>query len=229
MKIEMRNRGAFSSTLVKLAPGESFVSESGALFRSSGNINVDVSTRAGGGAGGLLGGLKRLVAGEKFFFSTYTVGDDQEGEVGLAPTLQGEMRVLPCDGSTTWVLTGGSYLGSTPELTINTKFQGFKGLFSGESLSFVEVTGKGHLLVSAFGRITEIDVEGGLVVDTGHVVAFESTLSYSISKAGGSWFQSWLVGEGLVLNFEGKGKIYVQSHNPSEFGGLLGPKLPQRS
>lgn len=229
MKIEMRNRGAFSSALVKLAPGESFVSESGALFRSSGNINVDVTTRGGGGAGGLLGGLKRLMAGENFFFSTYTAGDDQEGEVGLAPTLQGEMRALPCDGSTTWVLTGGSYLASTPGLTINTKFQGFKGLLTGESISFVEVTGKGHLLVSAFGRITEIDVDGGLVVDTGHVVAFENTLKYTVSKAGGSWFQSWLAGEGIVLNFEGKGKIYVQSHNPSEFGGLLGPKLPQRS
>jgi len=228
MKIEMRNRGAFSSTLIKLAPGESFVSESGALFRSSGNINVDVSTRAGEGSGGLLGGLKRLVAGEKFFFSTYSVEGDQEGEVGLAPTLQGEMRVLPCDGSTTWVLTGGSYLASTPELTINTKFQGFKGFVTGESISFVEVSGNGHLLVSAFGRITEIDVDGVLVVDTGHVVAFESTLKYSVSKAAGSWVQSWLAGEGIVLNFEGKGKIYVQSHNPSEFGGLLGPKLPAR-
>ena len=125
-------------------------------------------------------------------------------------------------------MRGGSYLGSSESLALDTNFQGFRGMLSGESLSFISVSGAGVLLVNAFGKISGIDIEGGLTVDTGHVVAFESSLDYSIGKAGGSFLQSFLAGEGLVMNFRGQGRIYVQSHNPDEFGREIGPLLPPR-
>ena len=83
--------------------------------------------------------------------------------------------------------------------------------------------------MNAFGKITEVEVTGELTVDNGHVVAFEDSLTYSIGKAGGSWIQSFLTGEGLTMNFSGRGRLYVQSHNPDEFGKSLGPLLPPRS
>jgi len=83
-------------------------------------------------------------------------------------------------------------------------------------------------LVNAFGRIVEIDVDGPITVDTGHVVAYQESLNYRAGKVGGSWFQSWLGGEGIVLHFEGRGKLLVQSHNPDAFGWSLGPMLPPR-
>jgi len=226
--IEILSRGAFQSALVHLNPGEEFVSEAGAMFRASGNVDIDVTTRSMG-RGGILGGVKRLLAKESFFLSTYRVTDGSPGEVGLAPVHVGGVLPIEVRPGTAWVCAGGSYLGSGPQLEVNTQFQGFKGFLTGESLSFVEVRGTGPLLVSAFGRIAEHEVDGALTVDTGHVVAFEETLSYSVTKAGGSWIQSWLAGEGIVLNFEGRGKVICQSHNPDEFGGLLGPKLPERS
>ena len=228
MKIEILGEGAFASALVHLDAGDEFVSESGAMFRASSNVDIDVTTKSRG-KGGLLAGLKRLFAGEHFFFSTYKVTDGQPGEVGLAPTLQGGVRVIECDGLTGWYCTGGSYLGSTSGLTVETEFQGFKGFFTGESIFFLKITGRGQLLTSGFGRLAEIDVKDSITVDTGHVVAFQDTLEYTITKAGGSWIQSWLAGEGIVMNFTGKGRIIVQSHNPNEFGKTLGPKLPQRS
>jgi uncharacterized protein (TIGR00266 family) len=227
MKIDIIGKGSFASALIHLNPGESFVSEAGAMYRASANIDIDVTTRTRG-KGGILGGLKRLLAGESFFLSTYHVTNGQAGEVGIAPTHQGEVRVVQLDGSTDWLCAGGSYLGSTPGLRLDTEFQGLKGFFTGESLFYVVVSGAGLLLLGAFGRIIEIDVNDDLTVDTGHVVAFQDTLDYSISKAGRSWVQSWLAGEGLVMKFRGKGKILVQSHNPSEFGKSLGPLLPPR-
>jgi uncharacterized protein (TIGR00266 family) len=226
MDIRILDKGAFSSALVELGQGERFISESGAMFRASDNIDIDVTTRAGG-SGGVLGGLKRMLARENFFFSTYTC-QGPSGEVGLAPTLQGEVKVIDCDGSRKWICAGGCYLGSSPSLSIDTKYQGMKGFFTGEAISFVEVSGKGPLLVNAFGRINEIDVQGEIVVDTGHVVAFEETLEYSPGKAAAGWVQSFLSGEGIVLKFMGRGKLFVQSHNPGEFGGFLGRLLPPR-
>ena len=134
MDIQIADRGAFSSALVKLDPGEKFVSESGAMFRASSNIDIDVTTKSRG-KGGIMGGLKRLLAGEKFFFSTYTCEGAEPGEVGLAAGLQGEIKVIELDGSAKWICTGGSYLGSTTELQIDTLRlngmllpQGMKGL-----------------------------------------------------------------------------------------------------
>jgi len=227
VNVEILERGAFSSAVVHLEPGDEFTSEAGAMYRASSNVDIDVTTRSFG-KGGVLGGLKRMLAKESFFLSKYRVTDANSGEVALAPVHVGSVRRIDVAPETAWISTGGSYLGSGPGLKIDTEFQGLKGLFTGESISFVKVSGSGPLLVSAFGRIVEHDVEGELVVDTGHVVAFTERLSYSISKVGGSWIQSWLAGEGIVLRFSGQGKILVQSHNPSQFGGLLGPQLPER-
>ena len=82
--------------------------------------------------------------------------------------------------------------------------------------------------MSAFGKISLIEVDGALTVDTGHVVAFEETLEYTVTKVGGSWLQSMMTSEGVVMNFKGRGRIYVQSHNPDQFGRQLGPLLPPR-
>lgn len=227
MHIEVLDSGAFASALVRLESGETFVSESGAMFRASANVDIDVTTRTRG-RGGLLSGLKRMLAAESFFFSTYRTTDGQPGEVGLAPTHLGDVRVMDLEESPGWICTGGSFLGATSGVGVATEFQGLKGLLSGESLSFVKLSGSGQFVVSAFGRMVEMTLKEPLTVDTGHVVAFEESLSYTITKPGGSWLQAWLSGEGFVFRFTGTGRILVQSHNPSEFGQLLGPMLPAR-
>ncbi len=227
MKIEILGGGAFESALVHLEPGERFVSESGALYRASSNIDVDVTTSSGG-AGGLLSGVKRLLAKEHFFFSTYETNDGRPGEVGLAPTHQGELLIIDVAPPTHWLCAGGSYLGSSAGLKVDTQFQGFKGFVTGESLVFLDVSGSGQLLVNAFGRLVESEVEDTLTVDTGHLVAFENTLQYTISKAGSSWIHSLLGGEGLVMKFTGRGRVVTQSHNPRGFGTALGKLLPPR-
>lgn len=233
MNIEIQNRGAFASALVTLQPGEEFISESGAMYRASSNLDIDVTTRSSG-KGGVLAGVKRLLAKQSFFFSRYSVEDETPGEVGLAPTHQGEIRILELDGSCAWYCTGGSFIGATAGLTIDTEFQGFKGFLGGESLSFLRLQGTGSVLASAFGRIAEIDVTDSLVVDTGHVVAFDENLEYRISKAGTSWMHSFFGGEGLVFNFSRKpgadapGRLLVQSHNPKDLGPQLGRLLPPK-
>ncbi|MFT5732776.1 MAG: hypothetical protein ACI80K_002547 [Paracoccaceae bacterium] len=230
MELEIKNPGAFGSALITLDPGESFVSEAGAMFRASANVDIDVTTRSRGGSGGIMGGLKRMLGGESFFLSTYTATGGQPGEVGVAPTLQGEVFPIQLDSSRPQVVcAGGSYLASDSEVSLNMEYQGLaRGLLGGESLFFVKASGNGILLVNAFGRITPIDVDGELVIDTSHIVAFEETMQYRVTKTNAGWIKSALSGEGLVMHFEGKGRVWVQSHNPKEFGARLGRRLPPR-
>ena len=220
--------GSYRSVMVELDRGEQFTSEAGAMFRASDNIEIDVTTKSRG-AGGLMSGVRRMMSGESFFLSTYKTRDNSPGEVGLAPTLAGDVVVIECTGIGGWLCAGGSYLGSSDGLSIDTQFQGFRGMFSGESLFFLDVEGRGQLLVSAFGSVNEVEIDGALTVDTGHVVAFEDTLEYTVGKAGGSWLQSFLSSEGIVMHFSGQGRVYLQSHNPDQFGETLGRLMPPRS
>ena len=231
MNVKIDTEGAFGSALIILEPGEKFVSEAGAMYRASANMDIDVESRRKkdeGMWGAFKSGIKAMFAGESFFLSSYTPNDGQSGEVGLAPTHQGEVRSVKV-GSDVWICSGGSYLGSSGGITLDTQYQGLtKGMFSKEGLVFVKASGQGDLLVNGFGRISSVDVSGGITIDNGHLIAFTEGLEYTISKAGSGWISSMMSGEGLVMNFRGQGKVLVQSHDPSRLGGVQGPMLPPR-
>ncbi|MEC7460480.1 MAG: AIM24 family protein, partial [Candidatus Thermoplasmatota archaeon] len=64
-----------------------------------------------------------------------------------------------------------------------------------------------------------------ITVDTGHVVAFESTVQYTINKVGG--LKSFAFGgEGLVMNFTGQGTVWIQTRNFSSLVDRIMPFLP---
>ena len=227
-KYTVSPKGSYRSVMVELEGDEQFTSEAGVMFRASDNVEIDVTTRSRGG-GGLMSGVRRMMSGESFFLATYKTRNDAPGEIGLAPTLAGDIVVIDCSGIGGWLCAGGSYLGSSDGLSVDTQFQGFRGMLSGESLFFLDVGGRGQLIVSAFGSVREVDIDGALTVDTGHVVAFEDSLEYTLGRAGGGWLQSFLSSEGVVMNFSGQGKVYLQSHNPDQFGHTLGGLMTPRS
>ena len=230
MNIKIDSEGAFGSAVVELELGEKFVSEAGAMYRASSNIDIEVVSRKKEGQGffgGIGAGLRAMMAGETYHLSSYQAGRGP-GEVGLAPTHQGEVRKVVI-GSETWICSGGSYLGSSAGIELDTQYQGLtKGMFSKEGLVFVKASGQGDLLVNGFGRISEVSIGSGITIDNGHLIAFTEGLEYEIGKAGGGWISSMMSGEGLVMKFRGQGKILVQSHDPSRLGGALGPLLPPR-
>jgi uncharacterized protein (AIM24 family) len=68
-----------------------------------------------------------------------------------------------------------------------------------------------------------------LTLDTGHVVAFDDTVQYSVRKAG-SWKSTLLGGEGLVTDFTGPGRVWLQTRSSMDLISWIQSKLPpQRS
>ncbi len=219
MQISIEHRPAYALAICRLDTDEQMKAESGAMLSMSSNVGIQSSS------GGVMKGLKRaLLGGESFFQNTFTA-EHAPGEVTFAPTLPGDIVHLPLNGEV--VVQGTSYLASSPGIDVNTRFKGFKGLFSGEGVFMLKVAGKGDLLLSAFGAIHEVEVDGEYVVDTGHIVAFESSLDFKIARVGG-WAATFFSGEGLVCRYQGKGKLWLQTRHPHEFGSLIGPKLPPR-
>jgi uncharacterized protein (TIGR00266 family) len=111
---------------------------------------------------------------------------------------------------------------------VKTKSGGFKGFFSGAGLFVLETQGQGQVIIGTFGAIEQVEVDGSMVIDTGHLAAWESSLTYKVGKSGSGWIASWLSGEGLVCHFEGRGTVYLQSRNAAEYGSAIGAMLPPR-
>ncbi|MDJ0726351.1 MAG: TIGR00266 family protein [Prochloraceae cyanobacterium] len=225
MDIEILHQPDSAIARVSLEPGEEVVAQAGAMVSMSGDMETETTLRRGKG-GGIIGGLKRMLAGESLFLSLFRP-TNQTAEVLLAPKLMGDIIVYEMKGQEL-VVQAASYLACASGVDIELGFTGFKSLLSGESIFWLVISGTGPVILTSFGSIYEVFVDGEYIVDTGHIVAFEKSLDYKISKPGTSWIGAFLGGEGFVCNFSGRGKVYCQTHNPGAFGQLIGSMLPPR-
>jgi len=226
MQIDITHRPGNSAAKVSLQAGESITAEGGAMIAMSGHMQVETTTHKKG-EGSVLGALKRMVTGESFFINHFTSAG-APGEVFFGTALSGDMMEYNLNGPGLMV-QGGSYVASAPTVNMDIQWQGFgKALFSGESMFLIHLSGSGPVILNSFGAVYPIQVNGEYIVDTGHIVAFEESLTYEVSKAGKSWISSFLGGEGLVCKFRGQGTVWCQSHNAGSFGTALGPSLKPR-
>lgn len=219
MQVNILYRSSQTIAQCWLQDGESLLAESGAMMGMSPNVQIQTQS------GGIAAGLSRMFAGESFFRNTFTAHGGN-GEVLLTTPLCGDMVVLEC-GRTQWMLQNSAYVASSLGVDVQTQST-FKGMFSGAGLFALATNGQGQCVVGAFGALEPVTVNGDLIIDTGHLVAWESHLQYKIAKATTGWIDSFLSGEGLVCHFSGQGTVYVQSRNTSEYGSTLGALLPPR-
>lgn len=227
MRFEVSYRPSHALGTAYLDAGESVRAEAGAMVSMTRNVGVDTSMSSRR-AGGLLKSLKRgLLGGESFFTNLYTASGGP-AHISFAPRLCGDMIVHELTADRPLIIQGSSYVAAPDSVVLDTRWQGFRGFFSGETLFFLSASGYGPVLLNAFGAIETIELDGELIVDTGHLVAFTQGIDYRIDKAGRGWIDSFLSGEGLVLRVAGRGRLYVQSRNPSEYGKTIGRRLPAR-
>ncbi|NCC23269.1 MAG: TIGR00266 family protein [Alphaproteobacteria bacterium] len=227
MQIDILERPSNTVARLTFARGEEITAEGGSMVAMSSGLDARTTTHKKG-RGGIGRALKRMVGGESFFLNHYT--SERDGaELFLAPALSGDMLVHDLGGGKPGlVVQGSSFLAQTKDVDLDLGWQGLKSLFSGEGLFWLRVGGRGTVILNAFGMIYPVDVNGDYIVDTGHIVAFEDSLKFKISKVGASWMSSFLGGEGFVCRFEGKGRVWCQSHSPGAFGAVLGPMLLPR-
>ena len=223
MKHEILYKPSYSLAVLDMERGEEIVAESGAMVSMSPGISIETSTRGGG----LLGGLARkFLTNESFFLNTFHA--DEAGEITLAPPLPGDVFYTDMR-SQTLMVQSGSYMASSKSLSVDTQWGGAKTFFSKEGLFLIRVQGSGDLFLSSYGAIHIKELGHGekYIVDTGHMVAFDETVNYRVTRVGG--LKSTLFsGEGLVVELTGPGRILIQSRSADSFLSWLIPQLPSR-
>lgn len=221
MQIDIQHRPSYSFAIVQLSPNERIRAESGAMVSMSASVNIETKAE-----GGILKSLSRAVLGGESFFQNFYQAGPQGGEVTLAPKLPGDIALIELHGETLMV-QAGSYLASENGIDLNAKIS-MKAFLSAEGISVLEAKGSGKLLVSSYGAIYEKTLAAGekYIVDTSHLVAFDSTINVVPRTAGG--LKSTLFsGEGLVVELTGPGRLYIQTRSPKALIDWIIPQLPK--
>lgn len=224
MKIETRQGPAFGVARINLSGNEAVRVESGAMMTMSPDVVLAAKAE-----GGMLKSLKRAaLGGESFFVSTYTA-PAQGGFVDVAARLPGDIITYEVTAANPLFIQKGSWLANDTNVEINTQWGGFKNMFGSEGGFIIRAEGQGPVVFGCYGALEVWDLQAGerLTVDTGHMVAYESTVNMSIRKASdGGLIQSFKSGEGLVFDFSGPGKVWTQTRNPNELVGWIQSLMP---
>ncbi|HNJ97932.1 MAG TPA: TIGR00266 family protein, partial [Ilumatobacteraceae bacterium] len=113
----------------------------------------------------------------------------------------------------------GSWLANDVTVSVDTQWGGFKNMFGSEGGFIIRTEGQGTVVFACYGALEVWNLAAGqsLTVDTGHMVAYEDSVSMTMRKAsGGGLIQSFKSGEGLVFDFTGPGRVWTQTRNPTE-------------
>jgi uncharacterized protein (TIGR00266 family) len=197
------------AVILTLNAGDEVRAEAGAMMFMTDGIEMDARME-----GGLLGGLKRkLLAGESFFITHFrAVG--QAGKVAFAGPYPG--KIIALDMTNQQVLCQkDSFLCAVGDLDISialTRRLG-AGFFGGEGFILEKLEGSGRLFIHSGGTIVPFTLAAGerLKVDTGCLVALDSSVDYDIVRVGGIK-TSLFGGEGLFFAaLTGPGRVWLQT------------------
>lgn len=232
MEYELKGESPFPLALIHLDRGDSVQIEAGAMLYHNGKISLEGHMNSNGksGLGGLMSAIgRKMTSGESFFITTAT-GAEAGGTLAIAPANPGPITELPVDDSHQWRLNTGAFLATDTAAGYSMVRQKVDAaVFGGTGgLYVMETHGTGKMLISAYGDLLPIDLEGeDYVIDNNHVVAWDRNLDYHIEAASGSF--GYTTGEGLVNRFSGRGRVYIQTRNVEALANLVKPFMPTSS
>ena len=99
--------------------GEKITAEAAAMVFIKGKIETETKMRKGG----FLKSLKAAAFGGESFFINEFIAQEDNCKLGLTGNMLGDIEVINVDEE--YIVQSGSFVGSTSELTLDTKWQGF--------------------------------------------------------------------------------------------------------
>jgi len=209
MESEIIGKPAFAYINVTLAPGESLVAQPDAM--SSMDADLDLQAKLNGG---IIGGLlRKYLGGESLFINHFTNNTGAARRLTLVQKTPGDVDCVDLNGDTIY-FQPGAYLCSTPGVQLSLKWAGLASFIGGEGLFKLKLTGTGRVWYGCYGALLEKEVDGEVIVDSSHLVAYRDGIQLKVQLSGGI-FSSFFSGEGLVTRVEGKGRIVIQTRSIS--------------
>lgn len=208
----------FPYVTFSLENGESIECQKGAMSWMTPTMKMETKT---GGMGQL---LSRAVSGEALFKNKYTA-EGGAGEITLASSVPGHIIAMEVRPGSAVIAQKSAYLASTLGINVSIFFQKKlgAGFFGGEGFIMQKYEGTGTVFIEVDGSVVEYELASGqsLLIDTGYLVAMDSTCSMDIQSTGGIG-NALFGGEGLFnTKVTGPGHIWLQSMPLTALAGSL--------
>ena len=206
--------------VITLDPGEGVIAEAGAMLYMDDGIQMattlDPNNQGGGLFGKLLGAGKRILTGESFFITMFGNGGARRADVAFAAPVPGKIKALDLrEWGGEIIAQKDSFLCAARGISLDIAFTRRigAGFFGGEGFILQRLNGDGLAFVHACGALIERELKPGeqLRVDTGCLVAMQSTVDYDIRTVPGIK-NALFGGEGIFLvHLTGPGKVILQT------------------
>jgi uncharacterized protein (TIGR00266 family) len=212
---------------VDLQPGQKVISEGGELSWMTDTVKMSTST-SGAGQSGVLGVLKRAVAGGTIFMTEYHV-EGGPGTVAFATKMPGEIRPVAIGPGREYMVSRHGFLAGTENVTLAIGFQRKlgAGVFSGNGFILQRLAGQGVSWVGLSGEIIEYRLQPGetIHVHPGHIGIFDASVSFDIEMVKG--IKNMLFGADSIFlaRMTGPGVVWLQTLPLPNLAHALSPFL----
>ncbi|MBR2570984.1 MAG: TIGR00266 family protein [Clostridia bacterium] len=224
MKYEIQG-GSFPVVICHLTSGESMITQKGAMVWMSPNMQMETS---GGGLGKM---FSRAFSGESMFQNIYTARGD--GMIAFGSSFPGRILPLEIGPGHEMILQKTAFLASEKGVSLSVHFNKKlgAGLFGGEGFVMQKLSGRGTAFAEIDGDLMryQLGKSEQLVVDTGYVAAFETSVSMEIQQVPGLK-NKLLGGEGLFNTLlTGPGEVWLQTMPVSNIAQVLRSFMPSNN
>ena len=220
MKSEIYGSPAFSTIHVELDYNEKIMTESGAM--ASMDSGIDLRSKPNGGI--LKAFFRKFLGSQSFFINTFSNRYKITQNIILTKSTPGEIICVDVNEGEHLFIQPGSFVACTEKIKLSLSWAGFASFFAREGLFRLRLKGPGKLWYGGFGAITEKEIQGSYIIDSGHLLSYPENMKLNLQLSGGI-FSSFFSGEGLVLKLEGNGKIKLQTRSINGLVSWLNPKF----
>lgn len=204
-KFEIVGNGEGQLLKINFKKGEKFVVKQGCMVSMDPVFNLTLRKTK------FIDMVKRVLSSGSLFLQEYIANDI--GELLIGPSGHGEILKIELENEKSYRVSTGKFLGCTDDviLDIKPKIRGFFG--SGDRIFVMNAKGNGSLFVHSTGEIIKINLKENqeYLIDSGHLILWESDMEYKSEVAGKRFGISFLSGEGFITRFKGPGTIYMQT------------------
>ena len=206
-----------------LNPGESMITERGAMSWMTSNMRMETQ------AGGCGRAIARMFSGESMFQNKYTA-EGSQGLIAFASSFPGEIRALQIAPGNSIIAQKSAFLAAEPgvELSIHFRKKLGAGFFGGEGFIMQKLSGSGTAFVEIDGSLVEYQLAAGqtMLLDTGYLAMMDETVQMDIEMVKGAK-NIFLGGEGLFnTKVTGPGRVWIQTMPISAVAGIIATRLP---
>ena len=207
---------------------DTVISEAGELSWMSASIQMTTHTQMAGG-GGFFGALKRVAGGGSLFMTEYRALG-APGELAFATRVPGHILPVEVGQGRDYYVHRHGFLCATAQIQIGVGFQQSlgAGIFGGDGFLLQHVTGQGMAWLELSGEVIPKDLAPGetLRVHPGHVGAFQSSVSFQITRITG--IRNMIFGgDGIFLAaLTGPGRVWLQTLPISKLAHQLQQYMP---